>query len=728
MRWRWVVMAGLVVLGAEALAEESDPNAGPAAAEPDAVHTGREILVQDQQLRSVEIFSETAIETEVITEQEIRELPATNAVDVLSNLPGIRVQRRIQGEEAAVSIEGMPVTYTRILVNGQRYSGRVGGVDDLRDIPIENVERIEILRGSQGVRFGTGAGGGVVNIITQSAPEEGYSISYEGGGGTHDKVYTATTPAARFGDFGLTLRGVYDRIGGFDPRGGVNTQAGGEDSERVARDVFSTFDYPVNEDFLLRGQAGWRREDEKFVPVDSEDSLVPPDAIRRKYSRWTGNAGFDWTVNESTNAVFDFNYFFGDTESGVGRSFELLEDEFQIDASLDHYLETGPIEHILVGGFDVVIPRIDLREGELPPNIENPELEMGRTVQEMFVESSLYMQTESALTDWLSLILGLRARFHTDYDSRVLPQVGVLVQPLRGLKLRGSWGLNYRTPSLAELYQPPTPQLGGLYFLGGNPDLQPEESMSARGGLEWSPRPWLSFSATGYFNDIQDNIRSVLDGSLQTGTQLLDFDLNPDDFPPELLSICEAQRMFFDPSEWTPECSGEPFELPISANLYRRENLDSVQTWGAELQLRFRFREWVRGTLGYTYLKTRVVDSNILVDELPNSPEHTFDFRIFFTAPVTETRLVTNGRFRSEALVERSGTGLLSFTDSTTRSEPSFELDLRLAQPVFDWLEVYFDVRNVTDERTVDSYAIRGRTYFAGVKGNFAWQPGSSLF
>ena len=103
-------------------------------------------------------------------------IPATDASQVIEHLAGIRTQQRIQGEEAAVSIEGMPPEYSLLLVDGQRWSGEIGGVGDASDIPLQNVDQIDILRGGQGARYGADAGGGVIDLVTHDAPDEGYRV------------------------------------------------------------------------------------------------------------------------------------------------------------------------------------------------------------------------------------------------------------------------------------------------------------------------------------------------------------------------------------------------------------------------------------------------------------------------------------------------------------------------------------------------------------------------
>ena len=674
--------------------------------------------------RPVEVFSGAA-GTERVTDREIDVIPATDASGVIENLAGIRTQQRIQGEEAAVSIEGMPPEYTMLLVDGQRWSGEIGGVGDASDIPLQNVSSIDVLRGGQGARHGGDAGSGIVNLVTRDAPAEGYRVRGDGAGGTDLMALGGGTVAGRAGPVGLSLSSQYDQIAGFDEPSDpdiVGSQIGGESSRHRQYFVYGKWDAPIADAIALRGNGLYRVEDDDFVPEPIHEHLP------RKDTNWRANLGADWLARSTTEVSGDFTYYAIETDSEVGRAFVLDEDEFRTEASIDQALETGPISHTLLGGVETLVQRLRLDEGPLPPDIENPELAAGRRQNESFTIPSLFVRSESELTRWLTLELGGRARFHSEFHTRVLPQVGLLAKPLDSLSLRASWGQNYRTPSLRDLYQPPSPQLGGAYFLSGNPDVDPEKSMSARVGFEWLANRWLNVAAAAFYNDIDDHIRSRFGGdiSIGTSTQLVD----PSDLPPEFLipltSICEAQWRFFpDPADWTPQCvalfNGEPFLFTFDQRrqLFVKSNLDSAQTWGIETQLRLRPTRFTTLAIDYTWLRTRVSDSDIDIDELPNEAEHAVSVRGLLVAPWTDTQLSAAVRWRSGVIPERSGTGLITFADASARTDDSYQVDLRLAQPLFGMLRIYVDALNVTDERRWDSYAVRGRSFIAGVSGTF---------
>src|SRR5262249_7554468 len=157
------------------------------------------------------------------------------------------------------AVEGMPVEYTRVQVNGQQYSGEVGGVSDLADVPVAGVQDVKLVRGPQAVRYGSDAGGAVFDVQTKRAPVvDGYRIALAGGAGGDSQLYGSQSSGVRLGAFGATLSTTYRGIGGLADRGSDAVFVGtGEDGHERAQDYYGTFDYDPNERLKLRGNLGW---------------------------------------------------------------------------------------------------------------------------------------------------------------------------------------------------------------------------------------------------------------------------------------------------------------------------------------------------------------------------------------------------------------------------------------------------------------------------------------
>ncbi len=131
-------------------------------------------------------LSRTAAAVLVITRDDIRHSGATNIPDVLRMVPGMDVAQ-ISANVWAISARGLNKEFSNellVLLDGRKvYSPTTGGVFwDVLDVPLEDIERIEVIRGPGGSVWGANAVNGVVNIITRKARETLGTMVAAGGG------------------------------------------------------------------------------------------------------------------------------------------------------------------------------------------------------------------------------------------------------------------------------------------------------------------------------------------------------------------------------------------------------------------------------------------------------------------------------------------------------------------------------------------------------------------
>ncbi len=136
----------------------------------------------------------------VITEQQIAEQPVRDIVDILSEVPGISLIGQGAGGRKTISIRGADNHHTLVLVDGRRIaaSNAVMGHSNYENswVPVENIKRIEVVRGPLSSLYGSEALGGVINIITKPPTKEwrgGFKI---GGGAPSGKGGNSTNVGA----------------------------------------------------------------------------------------------------------------------------------------------------------------------------------------------------------------------------------------------------------------------------------------------------------------------------------------------------------------------------------------------------------------------------------------------------------------------------------------------------------------------------------------------------
>jgi iron complex outermembrane receptor protein len=148
-----------------------------------------------------QMLSQVAAAIFVITQEEIRRSGATNIPDLLRLVPGLDVAQ-INGSTWAISARGFNLQFANkllVLIDGRAvYSPLFGGVNwDTQDVPLEDIERIEVIRGPGGAVWGANAVNGVINIITKKAADTP-GMLLAGGGGTQAQGFGTLQYGGKF--------------------------------------------------------------------------------------------------------------------------------------------------------------------------------------------------------------------------------------------------------------------------------------------------------------------------------------------------------------------------------------------------------------------------------------------------------------------------------------------------------------------------------------------------
>ncbi len=149
------------------------------------------------------------VASQIITEEDIQTSSANTLSEVLNKLGGVHTRTSFTGiPDAAIDLRGFGASgdqNTLILLNGQRLSENEGIAARLSSIPLNAINRIEIMRGSGTVLYGGGATSGVINIVTKSAQEDGINGSVSMLTGSFDLQDQRASLEARHADLRLML-------------------------------------------------------------------------------------------------------------------------------------------------------------------------------------------------------------------------------------------------------------------------------------------------------------------------------------------------------------------------------------------------------------------------------------------------------------------------------------------------------------------------------------------
>lgn len=199
-----VAVGGIGLMTSGACIAQSDPRYGSG-----------EVQVEDVIVtasRFEEPASQQIIGTEVISGEQIRASGARTVTDYLSQLSGINTRENFGSPNQQIDLRGFGANSDQnvlILVDGQRISENEQVPADLASIPLDSIERVEIVRGSGSVLYGGGATGGTINIITRGAGRQARSGSIEAGAGTYNTEEVAASAAVGGSRAGMSLYANY---------------------------------------------------------------------------------------------------------------------------------------------------------------------------------------------------------------------------------------------------------------------------------------------------------------------------------------------------------------------------------------------------------------------------------------------------------------------------------------------------------------------------------------
>jgi len=234
-----VLLCVIFLMNLEALAQDAVPGVetgAPAAERPrfeleEVVVTGTRI---EDPVRDI------ARNVTVITAEDIEQAPSDSIVDLLAREAGVNPRSFFGHDKSAgVDIRGMGDTFVSnvlVMVDGYRLNPPDLAGPDFCSIPLDRIERIEILRGAGSVIYGDGAVGGVVNIITkkrQAEPEARISSSY----GSHDAFEGRASYSGRVDRLSFGLHTGYASTDGYRDNGSLRKVDAGA---RLGYDLLDT--------------------------------------------------------------------------------------------------------------------------------------------------------------------------------------------------------------------------------------------------------------------------------------------------------------------------------------------------------------------------------------------------------------------------------------------------------------------------------------------------------
>lgn len=641
---------------------------------------------------------------EVIKAKQIEQIGALRINEVLQEQTGLQLT---SGHGSGLMMQGLTSDYILFMIDGEPVIGRTAGTLELNRLAVDNIKRIEIIRGPSSSLYGNEAMAGVVNIITKKAKN-----GFEG-----------------------TLRSRYRSFVTSDISGNI-----GYAGERFSADLFvnrlSTEGYDLNkasiamtappyQSFTINPKIGYRFSDDLKLTINgrfyqelqqniSDVVTTAEDTIRLdergKRQDWSVMPTLEWMVADShhlqlrsyttnyqtnttlsrqkDNSIYDESYF--------NQQFNRLELQY------DWYIND---QHITTSG-------------------------IGQTIET--VEATRYAEVNALKAtygfvqhQWLpnkefNMIVGGRYTTHNAYANRFSPKVAASYQLKPWLKVQASFGGGYKAPDFRQLLLDFTNPTVGYTVIGSNILKERMAALTAEGQV-----------AALYINPEKiETIQAESSIAYNLGLQL-----NP------------IKKLNMEWNFFRNEISNMINTVAIARktngqNIFSYRNMEEVITQGFDVNVDYPILPSLNFSAGYQYLDAKNMEDIARIKNgevfrrdqttnrtvvvklseyggLANRSRHSANAKLFYTNSRHNYGASLRGIYRGRyGIADANGNGLIDADNEYIKGY--LLLNFAIHKQLFEWLTLEAGANNLLNATNPMESSLAGRTWFGGLQINFS--------
>ena len=434
--------------------------------------------------RQIEARNDSSAANTVFTREDIDRLQPDSVADLLRRVPGVQVaQTGGRGSLPGVYIRGTQSAQSLVLVDGQRIGNSTSGDSNLQHINIEQVERVEVLRGSRSAIYGSDAIGGVIQIFTRRGDQQGLQPRLHMGFGSHQ------TWERSLGLSGGDERTRFNLGTSLDETAGINRTresypSDGDHDEYRNKSLSLSLSHALTDDIEIganlldnRGKSAFDNPFGRFDPTTFESVQQQP------YSEFDVSSVSSY-LDARVNDLWKTRLEFGHSENRE-KTLDKLSDErsvfntYRDSLTWQNDLKLNERNSLILGG--------DWYEDRI--NSSTDFNEDSRWNRAAFIQHRYQ-------TDRFSTELGLRHDDNQQFGGQN-SWSGTFTLPLNpDNEVLLSYSEGFRAPTFNDLYYPDF----------SNPDLKPETSKSYE--LQWRSQLTQDsrLEASLYRTDLEDAI------------------------------------------------------------------------------------------------------------------------------------------------------------------------------------------------------------------------------
>lgn len=456
--------------------------------------------------RAPKLLKDSPVQTRLITSKDISRSDATNIEDLLkAEMPGVEFSYAMN-QQVHLNFGGFGGQSLLFLVDGERLAGETMDDIDFSRIDMNNIERIEIVRGASSAIYGSNAGGGVVNIITREGTKKfGADIDFRIGRHNERRYIISLSDRTRYIRNSLSV--TASRIDTYTVYNAPNP------ATRVISDIYGHKTLNAKDKFVYQPFSGLKLTARGgfFMRELPRDVDAP-----ERYRSYSAGLRGEWDIN--ARSCLELSYSFDQYDKSQYLSLTGLD----IRNYSNVQNSVRALYNQSVGQRDILTIGADyMREYLL-----NTKMSYSQRQQDNI---DFFTQYDWSPDKRWEVVGTLRYDyFSSGRHSHFTPKVSARFTPGYMINLRAAYGMGFRAPTLKEKYY--EFDMAGIWIVKGNPDLKPETSHNINLSGEYTHGS-CNFTATTYYNYVKDRITTGLPYYLPGDNRQLYLDyINLDDF------------------------------------------------------------------------------------------------------------------------------------------------------------------------------------------------------
>jgi iron complex outermembrane receptor protein len=457
--------------------------------------------------RTEQKMSQAAAAIFVITQEDIQRSGATNIPDLLRMVPGMDVAQ-INANTWAVSARGFNDQFTNkllVLIDGRAvYTPQLGGVNwDTQDLPLEDIDRIEVIRGPGATLWGANAVNGVINIVSKKA-EATPGVLVSAGGGTQEQTQGLAQYGGAIGT--NTNYRIFTKYLNQSPMREVDGEVADDALHLLHGGFRADSKISAKDSLTFQGDLYTGKEGATIIHLYSVD---PPiiDNLDVLTGLSGGNVLARWEHTFSSRSDATFQFYFDNYER-VGPASQ--ETRNTIDFDFSHHWGGSRQDVVWGAGFrqtwDQDIGTVD--QAFNPPD------------SALHLFTFFVQDTIAILPDWLFLTAGTKVEDNYFTGYGIEPSVRLAWTPSASMTFWSAVSRAERSPTRRDIglnasldiFPDPAGSSSPVeVILFGNPQFIPEHVLAYEAGFRTQPNTRLSLDVSAFYNRY-DHLQSLEPG------------------------------------------------------------------------------------------------------------------------------------------------------------------------------------------------------------------------